>query len=62
MRTRFIPIIAVGITIGFLLGMGVINFMRALVDGEDPKLSLSFTVSVALVAGGPVWYVVKTVP
>ena len=60
MRTRLITIILIGITIGFLLGMGVITFARAIIDGDDPKLPIAFTVFMLLLGGGLIWYVVKS--
>ncbi len=61
MRTRVLTIIAVGITIGFLFGMGVSALVRGLLAGGDTGLELTFTVLVALMAGALVTYVAKTV-
>ncbi len=59
MRTRLITIIFVGITIGFLLALGVVAFLRAVLEGQDPALSLAFTALVLLMAGVLIWYVVR---
>ncbi len=61
MRTRVLTIIAVGITIGFLLGMGVSSLLAAVVEGGGTGLALTFTALVALMAGILVSYVAKTV-
>ena len=60
MRTRIFTIILVGMTIGFLLGMAVVILLRAVVDGDDPKLSIAFTVFVVFMAGFLLWYVAKS--
>ena len=60
MRVRVITVIVIGLTIGFLLGMGVITFLRAIIDGDDPSLSIAFTVLVLFMAGALIWYVAKT--
>ena len=57
---RIITIIVIGITIGFLLGMGGLTFLRALIAGDDPKLYIAFTVFVLCMAGGLIWYVSRT--
>ena len=60
MRTRILSIISVGITIGFLLGMGVVALMRSVMDGETPGLEVAFTLMVIMMGGALVYYVVKT--
>ena len=60
MRTRILSIISVGITIGFLLGMGVVALMRSVMDGENPGLEVAFTLMVIMMGGALVYYVVKT--
>ena len=60
MRTRILTIVSVGITIGFLLGMGVVALLRAILDGNGTGLEVIFTMFVALMAAALVWYVVKT--
>ena len=60
-RTRVLTIIAVGITIGFLLGMGVSAFFGAVRDGGGSGLELTFTALVGLMVGVLVTYVAKTV-
>ena len=61
MRTKVLTIISVGITIGFLLGMSVIAMLRALLDGEQAGLEISFTVLTGSVAALLVTYVAKTI-
>ncbi len=61
MRTRILSIISVGITIGFLLGLGVVALLRTTIEGESPGLEVAFTAMVAMMAGALVYYVVKTV-
>ena len=60
-RTRVLTIIAVGITIGFLLGMGVSSFLGAVREGGGSGLELTFTALVALMVGVLMTYVAKTV-
>lgn len=60
MRTRILSIISVGITIGFLLGMGVVALLRTLIDGESPQLEVAFTTMVLMMGAGLVHYVFKT--
>ena len=59
MRTRVLTIIFVGMTIGFLLALGVIAFLRAVFQGEDVKLSIAFTVFILLLATSLIWYVIR---
>jgi NhaP-type Na+/H+ or K+/H+ antiporter len=61
MRTRILSIISIGITIGFLLGMGVVALLRSLLDSETPQLEAAFTMMVVMMGGGLVYYVYKTV-
>ena len=60
MRTRILSIISVGISIGFLLGMGVVALIRTMIDGDSPELEVAFTLMVVMMAGTLVYYVVKT--
>ena len=60
MRTRILSIISVGMTIGFLLGMGVVALLRTLVDGESPELEVAFTLMIVMMGGSLIYYVVKT--
>ncbi len=60
MRIRILSIISVGITIGFLLGMGVVAVMRSVIDGETPELAVAFTLLVVMMVGALVYYVVKS--
>lgn len=60
MRTRVFPVIIIGMTIGFLLALGVIAILREIIDGQDAKLAIAFTVFVAMLAAILLWYVVKT--
>ena len=61
MRTRILSIISIGITIGFLLGMGVVAILRSAIDGETPELELAFTLLVVMMGGALILYVVKTI-
>ena len=60
MRTRILSIISVGITIGFLLGMGVVGLLRTAMDGDTPELELAFTLMVIMMGGGLIYYVIRT--
>ena len=62
MRTRTLTIILVGMTIGFLLALGVVSSLRGALGDGDPKLSITFTVFVFVMAMILLWYVVKTTP
>jgi len=61
MRTQMLSIISIGITIGFLLGMGVVALLRSFLDGQTPGLEVAFMAMVVLMGGGLVYYVVKAV-
>lgn len=61
MRIRILSIISIGITIGFLLGMGVVALMRSAIDGQPPELEVAFTVMVAMMGGALIYYAAKTV-
>ena len=60
MRTRLLSIISIGITIGFLLGMGIVALLRATLDGASPELEVAFTLMVVMMGGALVYYVVRT--
>ncbi len=60
MKTRMLSIISIGITIGFLLGLGVVALLRSIIQGDSPELEVAFTFMVAMMAGGLAYYVVKT--
>ena len=60
MKTRVLSIISIGITIGFLLGLGVVALLRSVLDGESPELEVAFTSMVVMMGGGLIFYVVKT--
>ena len=60
MRTRILSVISIGITIGFLLGLGVVALLRTAIQGGTPQLEVAFTTLVVMMAGGLVYYVVKT--
>jgi len=61
MRTRILSIISIGITIGFLLGMGVVALLRSLLDGETPQQEAAFAMMVIMMGGGLVYYVFKAI-
>ena len=60
MRNKILTIIAVGITLGFLLGMAVVALLRAVVDGTDTGLEIAFTLLVAFMGAMLISYVVRT--
>ena len=60
MRNKILTIIAVGITLGFLLGMAVVALLRAMVDGTDTGLEIAFTLLVAFMGAMLISYVVRT--
>jgi hypothetical protein len=60
MRTRLLSIISVGITLGFLLGMGVVALLRATLDGDSPGLEVAFTIMVLMMGGALIYYVIRT--
>ena len=60
MKTRILSLISIGITIGFLLGLGVVALLRTAIEGDSPALEVAFTAMVAMMAGGLAFYVVKT--
>ena len=60
MRTKIISTISVGITIGFLLGMGAVALLRAALSGESLGLEIAFTLMVVMMGGALIYYVVKT--
>lgn len=60
MRIRILSIISIGITIGFLFGMGVVALMRSVIDGQSPGLAVAFTAMVTMMGGALIYYVVKT--
>ena len=62
MKPRILTIICIGITTGFLLGMGVSALLRTVMAGGDKGLELAFTAMVALMVGVLITYVVKSVP
>ena len=61
MRTRILSIISIGITISFLLQIGVVALLRSLLDGETPQLEAALTMMVITMGGGLVYYVFKTI-
>ena len=61
MRTRIISLISIGITIGFLLGMGVVALLRAAIEGETLELEVAFTMMTAIMGGALIVYVIKTI-
>ena len=61
MRTRILSIISIGITLGFLLGMGFVAIMRSAINGGTSELEVAFTMMGALMGGALIYYVVKSV-
>ena len=60
MRSKILTIIAVGITLGFLLGMAVVALLRAMIEGTDTGLEVAFTLLVAFMGAMLISYVVRT--
>jgi hypothetical protein len=61
MKTKLISLISTGITIGFLMAMGVVALLRSVMDGQTPELELAFMVMVMMMGGGLIYYVSKNV-
>ena len=61
-RTRLLVIICVGISVGFLLGMGVSSLLRAMIAGSDRGLEMTFTALVVSMAGILITYGLKSIP
>ena len=51
--------IFVGMTIGFLLALGLVAVLRSVLEGKDVALSATFTVLVVLLAVVLIGYVIK---
>lgn len=62
LETRILVIITVGISVGFLLGMGVSALLRAMIAGGDRGLEMTFTALVVLMAGLLITYGLKFSP
>jgi hypothetical protein len=61
MRIQILSIISIGVTIGFMLGMGVVALLRSLLNGKTPELEVAFMAMVVVMGGGLFYYVFKTV-
>ena len=61
MKARILTIIGVGITIGFLLGIGVSALLRTMMDGGDKGLEITFTAMVSFMIGALITYVARTI-
>jgi hypothetical protein len=62
LRTKILVIICVGISVGFLLGMGVSALVRAMIEGGDRGLEMTFTALVIFMAGILITYGLKSIP
>ncbi|MBQ10249.1 MAG: hypothetical protein CMJ45_01720 [Planctomyces sp.] len=62
LKTKILVIICVGISVGFLLGMGVSALLRAMIAGGDRGLEMTFTALVTFMAGILVTYGLKSIP
>jgi len=60
MNARLLTVISTGITIGFLLAMGLAALSRSLLHGKSPELEIAFTIMVVMMSGGLAYYVVKS--
>ncbi len=61
-KTKVLVIITVGISVGFLLGMGVSALLRAMIAGGDRGLEMAFTALVVFMAGILITYGLKFSP
>ena len=50
----------VGITLGFLLGMGMVALLQAVADGNNIGLEVAFTLLVVFMGAMLISYVVRT--
>ena len=62
LKTRILVIITVGMSVGFLLGMGVSALLRAMIAGGDRGLEMTFTALVVFMAGILITYGLKFSP
>lgn len=62
LKTKVLVIICVGISVGFLLGMGVSSLLRAMITGGERGLEMTFTALVVLMAGILITYGLKSIP
>ena len=62
LKTRILVIITVGMSVGFLLGMGVSALLRAMIAGGDRGLEMTFTALVVFMAGIVITYGLKFSP
>ena len=62
LKTRILVIITVGMSVGFLLGMGVSALLRAMIAGGDRGLEMTFTALVVLMVGILITYGLKFSP
>ncbi len=60
MRNRIFAVIFVGMTIGFLLALGLVAILRSLIEGKDVGLSVAFTAFIVFLAGVLLYYVTNT--
>jgi hypothetical protein len=61
MKTKLLSLISTGITIGFLMAMGLVALLRSLINGQTPELEVAFMVMVVMMGGGLIYYVSKNV-
>ena len=62
LKTRILVIITVGMSVGFLLGMGVSALLRAMIAGGDRGLEMTLTALVVFMAGILITYGLKFSP
>ena len=62
LKTKVLVVICVGISVGFLMGMGVSALLRAMIAGGDRGLEMTFTALVVLMAGILITYGLKFSP
>lgn len=60
MKTKLVALISTGITIGFLMAMGVVALLRSMINGQSPELEVAFMLMVVMMGSGLIYYVTKT--
>jgi len=57
MKTRLVSLISTGISIGFLMAMGVVALLRSVINGQSPELEVAFMVLVVMTGASLIYYV-----
>lgn len=61
MKTKLVSLISTGITIGFLMAMGVVALLRSVINGQSPELEIAFMLMVVMMGASLIYYVSKNV-